>query len=233
MFAGLDRRLLQEIADALTPETWPARYPILSPASVPDRFRIVVSGRVKISRFNGSSGRDLTLWLLGPGAAFDTVTLMDGQAHAVSALALDDVRTLAAPVTRFQDWIERHAALRRSFCHYVSEQMRELTELASDLALQDTMTRLARVLLRYRRHTEPSGIEVPNLLEDLSQEELASLVGSVRVVVSRLLGQLRREGTIEFRRGALHVTDIKRLLEHAEGSPELRQRGRRALAVGT
>ena len=216
IFAGLNRSALDEIGAALTLESWPKGCQIQTPSSAADRFRIVLSGRVKITRSNGGSGRELTLWLLGPGDGFDIVSLLDGQPHDASVFALDDVETLAAPVGQFHDWIERFPAMRRAMCRYVAQQMREVTDLASDLALHDTMGRLARVLLRHFDHSERAPISRPNLIEGLSHEELASMIGTVRVVVSRLISQLKREGAISQRTGAVHITDIKRVLRHAE-----------------
>lgn len=232
IFAGVGRNALGEIAGAMTLESWPKGCQILTPATSRDRFRIVLRGRVKIARSNGSNGRDLTLWLLRKGDGFDIVPLLDGQPHAVSASALGEVQTLSAPVAQFREWIERFPPLRRAICHYAAAQMRALTDLAADVALHDTMTRLARLLLR---HFEPqrAGKAQPNLIQGLSHEELASLVGSVRVVVSRLLGQLKREKTISLTNGTIHILDLKRLLRRAEtkvelGRPRLRSDGTRS-----
>lgn len=229
VFAGLERSALSEISDALTLESWPKGCQILAPSSPADRFRIILRGRVKMTRSNGANGRDLTLWLLARGDGFDIVPLLDGEPHAASASALDDVQTLAVPIAQFCEWMERFPALRRAMCRYVAQQMRELTELASELALHDTMTRLARLLLRHFDDSGRSGTFRPNLIQDLSHEELASLVGSVRVVVNRLIGQLKREGAICLANGRLHIADLKRLMRHAEmklelGRPKMRTR---------
>lgn len=228
LFAGLSRSALGEIARGLTLEAWPKGAQILGLASAPDRFRIVKSGRVKIARSNGANGREVTLWLLGEGDAFDIVPLLDGQPHAVFACALDDVQTLAAPLAQFHDWLERFPPLRQAMCRYVARQMRDVTGLASDFALHDTMTRLARALLRHFGHSQHAGGDRPNLIQDLSQEELASLVGSVRVVVSRLLGQLNRERIISLHRGGIHILDLKRLLNRAEAALEPERPRRRS-----
>jgi CRP-like cAMP-binding protein len=182
----------------------------------PHRFRIIVSGRVKISRSNEQNGRELTLWLLGPGDGFDIVVLLDGAPHAVSAWTLDDVQTLSAPAGLVRTWIDRYPTFRRGLLRYVAEQLRNLTDLASDLALHDTMTRVTHLLLRHFDAGSPDGGRGLTLLHSLPQEELASLIGSVRVVISRLLAQLKREAAIELRSGTVHIADLKRLLQRAE-----------------
>jgi CRP/FNR family transcriptional regulator, cyclic AMP receptor protein len=216
LFAGLSRNVLEEMASALVLESWPQDCQLLGPAMPADRFRVVVRGRVKITSSNGDNGRELTLWLLGPGEGFDVVSLLDGQPHTLCAWTLDDdVATLSAPTALFREWLERFPPFRGAFHRYIALKLRELTELASDLALHDTMTRLARLLLR---HFDPAQRQLTglNLIHDLPQEELASLIGSVRVVVSRLLAQLKREAVVELHQGALRVADLKRLLRHAQ-----------------
>ena len=216
LFAGLNRNTLKEMAGALTLESWPKDFHLQAPDSPTGRFLILVRGRVKITRSNSQTGRELTLWLLGPGDGFDVVTLLDAEPHSVSAWTLDEVQVLSGPVSLFREWIERFPAFRLAIHRYVARQLRELTDLASDLALHDTMTRLARLLLRHFDTPGRGNAARLDLIRDLPQEELATLIGSVRVVVSRLLAELKREAIVELHNGALRVADLKRLLHRAE-----------------
>lgn len=210
LFEGVDPHTVSTIASALTEEAWSKGGQIMGPAESNQRFRLVVEGRVKISRSDSRDGRDLTLWLLGPGDGFDIVSLLDGEPHTVTAWALDDVRTLSGPMSLWREWLERDHALRLAAHRYVAERLRELGELAADIALHDTSTRVANLLLR---HFDARG---SNLLRDLPQRELASMIGSVRIVVSRALAQMRRQGVVELHGGAIRAVDLKRLLANAD-----------------
>ncbi len=230
LFAGLGRNALKEIAAGFALEKWPKNRLIAGPAATTERFRVVVRGRVKITRSNSRDGRELTLWLLGPGDGFDLAALLDGEPHAVAAWTLDEVTTLSAPLLLFRHWLERFPPLRLAVQRQIAAKLRELTDLAGDLALHDTSTRLAHLLLRHldERHVGDEARLEPQL--DLSQQELASLIGSVRVVVGRALAQMRREGIVALDRGALRVTSIKRLLARAEGRLERPKDKRRGIA---
>jgi CRP-like cAMP-binding protein len=214
LFTGLNRSSLVGIRSVLTPESWPKGCQIVS--SPADRFRIVVNGRVKISHTNGGDGRELILWLLGPGDGFHVTTLLDGHPDTAIAWALDETVTLSASVSQFREWMERLPPLRQAVLCYAARQMRSLSDLAADVALHDTMTRLARLLLHHLDRTSGVDPERHNLIQGLSQEELASLIGSVRVVVSRLLAQLKREAAIGLQNGELRIADLKRLLKRAQ-----------------
>jgi CRP/FNR family transcriptional regulator, cyclic AMP receptor protein len=216
LFQGLDEHVLQEMSHVLALETHPAKCDILPPAQTVERFYVVTRGRVKITRSNEHDGRELTLWLLGPGDGFDIVTLLDGQPHVVSAWTLEEVQTLCAPVSVFREWLERYPAFRVAIFRYVAKQLRELTELAGSLALHDTMTRLAHLLLRHYDVASSAGPDTGHLIHDLPHDELASMIGSVRVVVNRLLARLKKEAVIELHNGRLGVMNLKRLLRIAE-----------------
>jgi CRP/FNR family transcriptional regulator, cyclic AMP receptor protein len=225
LFAGVGEWTLSSLTRSLSEESHPKGKQIMGVKDSLASFRIVIEGRVKVVRSNSHDGRELTLWLLGPGDAFDIVSLLDGEPHAVTAWAVDDVRTLTGPMALWRDWLERSLPLRLAAHRYAGRKLRELSDLAVDLALHDTSARLAHLLLRHFTAKEE------NLLRDLPQRELASLIGTVRIVVSRLLAQMRRQGIIEMHGGAVRSVDLERLLEtlDSEGPHEtvpLRQAAR-------
>lgn len=225
LFAGIDPPTLRRLLASMSEESWPARRELMTPADSAERFRVIVSGRVKIVRSNPHDGRELTLWLLGPGDGFDVVSLLDGRPHEVSARSLTAVHTLVAPLETWSGWLRWLRPLDLAAHRYCAARLRELADLATDLALYDTPTRLAHLLLR---HFEPGA---PNLLLDLPQRELAAMIGSVRVVVSRLLAQLRAQGAVQLQGGSVRAVDLQRLLARAEGatagSPTRRKAGER------
>lgn len=109
--------------------------------------------------------------------------------------------------------MEQECSLRRAVDLYVAEQLRALTDLATDLSLHTTLARLAQLLLR-----QSAGAHCNGLVDvgDLSHEELACLIGSTRVVVTRLLARLKHEGTIECNGRSMRIMNRTRLRQHAD-----------------
>ena len=212
VFSGLERNALKTMARAFTLRHWPENSEIMAPEDTAEQFMVLVQGRVKVSCSN-RQGRELTLWLLGPGDGVDVLSLLDGKPHAVSVRTLTQVEALSVPLPVVRQWLERYPAFRLAAHHYIARQLREVADLAGDLALNHTMTRLAELLLR---HFDSSRSSQPNLIHDLPHEELAHLIGSVRVVVNRLIGQLKRDGIVDMRDGTLRVVNLKRLLSTVE-----------------
>jgi DNA-binding transcriptional regulator LsrR (DeoR family) len=50
------------------------------------------------------------------------------------------------------------------------------------------------------------------LIHNLSHEDIASMIGSVRQVVNRQLQELKKEGIINIRRKQIAVNDLNKLL---------------------
>ncbi len=217
LFGGLDDAVLRQALPAMRPERHAMHSVALDAQDTDRRFCVLLEGCVKLLATEPGGGRELTVLRLGPGDAFDLVSLLDGQPHRVSAVAVDDVRLLSAPMERVREWIGRHPGFHRMCLPYLGRQMRALTDLATDLALHDTGARLARLILRQVDATSPTH-EVP-LIDDLSHAELAKMIGTVRVVANRQIQNLKREGIIEARRGHLMVKDLEALVAKCEQFP--------------
>ncbi len=226
LFAGLEPRVLREIAAVFGVESFRKGAQILVPADTSKYFRIVTRGRVKVTRSNSQNARELTLWLLGPGDGFDVVSLLDGEPHDASAWAVDDVSTLAASMVQLRSSVARHPTLQLAVDRYVAHKFREITELAGDLALHGTVVRLARLLLRHFDGPQKGDSRRENLLRHLAQDEIAALVGSVRVVVSRQIAALKRHGVVEGENGTLARVELSRLRSLAELAESERRAGR-------
>lgn len=216
LFEGVPADTLAMMVSALRVEHWPRHSAVMPPERTVGRFYVLLKGRVKITRQNLKSARQVTLFLLGPGDGFNVVSLLDGRRHDVAAETLDEVEALSGPAQLWTDWLHRYPEFRHAVRRYVDRQMRHLTDLAGDLALQDTMTRLAHLILRYFDGVDEAEPARPNLIQDLPHEELAHMIGTVRVVVNRLLNELKREGIVDTQGGELHLLNLEKLLRKAE-----------------
>ncbi len=212
LFEGVDDVVLDEMLAHFRRETWREGERISEQQSS-ERFHIILSGRLKMGQTNPDSGRMVALFLLQPGDAFDVINLLDGRSDPMLLEARDDLMVLSTPMQEARRWIEEYPAFNRSFLPYLGQQMRCLANLAGDLALHDTETRLARLILRHTQHEEPG--KPLRLIHNLSHESLAEMIGSVRVVVNRQLQHWQREGVVMTRRGELIIKELEALREKA------------------
>lgn len=212
LFAELPNDVLSSFLPYLQKEKWKKRQQVMPAALTRERFYLLTSGRVRIEAEHPGSGRAVTLYLLGAGDGHNLVTLLDGKPQAVMAETLDTTEALYVPLGRCRQWLNDYPVLRQAAMRCAAARLRELAELAEDLALHDTSARLAHLLLRHIDSEEsPNG-----LLHGLVHEDIARLIGSVRVVVTRLINRFRHEGIIRTEAGQLRVADLERLLNKTE-----------------
>ena len=218
LFSELADASITDIVSRCRRETWKRRRQ-LPMEETWKRFHILLSGRVRLSRSNPESGRMITLFLLGPGDPFCIFSLLDGKPHDVMLETLDDVSLLSLPMDEARQWLDEHPDFNRKLLPYLGEKMCSLAGLASDLALHDTETRLARLILRHVDAGEQAQHVTPRLINDLSHESLAEMIGSVRVVVNRQLQHWKQEGIIDAHRGHLEIEALQELVKRADDHP--------------
>lgn len=217
VFSCLDDDILIDMLEHVRPTTW-RKGVVAETAALTECFYLIVDGRVKIEHIDDASGNSVTLFLLGPGDGFDVISLLDKQRHDATPIALDDIQLLSTPTQTVRDWINRHPQFNRNFLPYLGSRMRTMENLATDLATQNTVTRLARLILR---HTEPDssaemGSHPVRLIHDLPHNALAQMIGSTRQVVNRHLQALRHDGVLNKQSRTLAVQDLEALKHKAD-----------------
>lgn len=171
-------------------------------------FYFIMDGVIKISQINPQNGREQTLYLLSRGDMFDVISLLDGAEHEYVAQVLERAELVEVEMAQVRTLLEHDAEFKRFFFPYMAAQLRQMEQLASDLSLRDVYDRLLSLFGRYARNDGSL-----RLIGNLSHEELAALVGSVRKVVNRALQQLKEEGVIELSRKHLRLKSLKKLLD--------------------
>ncbi len=185
---------------------------LMRPEECMEHFFVILEGRVKISQINFETGKEQILYLLSNGDMYDIITLLDAKVHENVAMALDNVKLLVFPIELFREWIETKPSFNKLFLPYAAKQLREVETLASDLSLYDTTTRLIKLIAK---NIETQGDkQTLKLINNLSHEELASLVGTVRKVLNRNLQSLKKQGLIDIKRKEIFIKDSQNLLEH-------------------
>ncbi len=212
LFQGLEDEVLDKMLSQFRHETWKQGRQTTE-SETAQRFRIILSGRLKMRQINPDTGRTITLFLLQTGDGFDVVSLLDGQPDPVILEAQDDLVMLSTSMQEARRWIDEYPEFNRNFLPYLGRQMRVLANLAGDLALHDTETRLARLIMRHVHHDDPD--KPLRLIHNLSHESLAEMIGSVRVVVNRQLQHWQREGVVVTRRGELIIKELEALFKKA------------------
>lgn len=177
-----------------------------------DALYIIESGMVRIF-LPSEGGNELHIDTLGPGIVFGDMALLDGQARSASADAMEDTVTYTLSREEFQRYLSSSPALATALIALLSTRLRHVMQYTETLAFLDVHGRIARTLLelagRYGLQT-PDGVEIDL---DLTQTELARMVGATRERVNRALASFRAQGILDLRGKKIVIRDPKRLDE--------------------
>ena len=168
-------------------------------------FPLVLEGEIKVSR-HASDGRSLELYRVVPGelCLVSSASLFRSTPLAAQGISTRPTRLLLITPTVFAQWLEA-PLFRNAVLGLFAERMADLTGLIDAVAFQRLDQRLAACLLG-RGQTLA-----------LTHQELASELGTVREMVSRLLRRFEREGWVELAREHILIRDSAALRALAGG----------------
>lgn len=173
-------------------------------------FYVIQTGKIKTYQLNLDNAKEQTIFIFREGDMFDTIILLDGEAHDVMYEAMEDTVAFEMPIENVRYLIEHNPEFNRKFFPYLAKQMRHMEELVTDISLYSTEERLIKLLLQ---NLDPKNITKYNLLHGLSNTEIAKLIGTVRHVVERHLKKLKTDGLIKGKDKTLQIEHAKALLE--------------------
>ena len=216
LFKNLDKKLLKEIVRACDLVQWQKGENIDYEIAKEYLF-ILIKGRIKLTQIDPISGRSVALFILSEGDIYDMFTLLDGKEHVAFPVPLEDCKLLRAPLSLARKWIKKHPEFNEAFLPYLGDKMRELETFGISLVFHDTTTRLANLILKHTTKCVNNENKYPvKLINNLSHESLAELIGSVRAVVTMQLKKLKEEGIIATKRGQIAVKNLEKLLKHCD-----------------
>lgn len=179
-----------------------------------DRLYVIVEGKLKLGRTSGD-GRENLLAILGPGEMFGELSLFDPGPRNATATAVSDAVLIGLGSEDLVSWLTGRPDVSRQLLRALARRLRRTNENLADLVFSDVPGRVAKALLdlseRFGRPTD-DGLRVAH---DLTQEELAQLVGASRETVNKALADFASRGWLRLEARAVVLLDIDRLRKRA------------------
>lgn len=177
---------------------------------------VVGSGLVRVFK-SGSSGKEHTLHMVGPGDTFAEVAAIGGFRLPANAEAVADTRCVLLPRDLFRRALEEDHQLCLQMITSFSYWVQHLVGLMGDVVLRDAVSRLARFLLNSEADMAGT-VELPSL-----KRHLASHLNLTSETFSRTLRRLIEAGVIAETEGShVRIVNREKLRLIAEGlSPKL------------
>ena len=173
-----------------------------------------LDGKVKLGR-TSSDGRENLLAILGPGQMFGELSLFDPGPRSATVTAVTDTTFASLSHEDLLRWLEGRPAVARGLLAQLAGRLRKANDVVADLVFSDVPGRVAKALLdladRFGR-TADDGVHVHH---DLTQEELAQLVGASRETVNKALADFASRGWLRLEPRSVVIMDVERLSRRA------------------
>ena len=216
--AGLFQGVAPEAADALAASLTYSDYTrgeqVFEEGEQGDTLFIVIRGKIKIGR-RATDGRENMLSLMGPSDMFGELSLFDPGPRTATAAVLTDARLASLAHTALRPWIKDRPEIAEQLLRVLARRLRRTNDALADLIFTDVPGRVAKALLELaQRFGTPEGDGV-RVHHDLTQEELAQLVGASRETVNKALADFSTRGWMRGDSRAVTLLDRERLARRA------------------
>jgi CRP-like cAMP-binding protein len=179
-----------------------------------DKLFIVTEGKVKLGK-TSSDGRENLLAVLGPGQMFGELSLFDPGPRSATVTAVTDCVMQSLSHDELLEWLTGRPGVARGLLAQLGSRLRKANDVVADLVFSDVPGRVAKALLdlasRFGRTAE-DGVHVRH---DLTQEELAQLVGASRETVNKALADFASRGWLRLEPRSVVILDADRLRRRA------------------
>jgi len=179
-----------------------------------DRLYVVTEGKIKLGR-TAADGRENLLAILGPGEMFGELSLFDPGPRTATATAVTDTSVLGLGHDELEPWLTGRPEVAAQLLGALAQRLRRTNEAMADLVFSDVPGRVAKALLDLARRFGVQSEDGLHVTHDLTQEELAQLVGASRETVNKALADFASRGFLRLEARAVVILDIERLSRRA------------------
>jgi CRP/FNR family transcriptional regulator, cyclic AMP receptor protein len=214
LFGSLPEDGLRELGERATRRSFARGQVIFREGDDAESLYVVVDGLVKVAVSN-AEGLELILTTLRPGDAFGELPLIDDGPRSASAIALSETTLLVLDRSSLLDVLRRRPQLVEGLLRSIGAVVRRLTEQAADLVFLDLHGRVAKLLIHLaERGTQRDGAIVLDV--QVTQTDLAEMVGGSRQSVNSSLHALERRGILEVKGREIVIRDVEALRRRAD-----------------
>lgn len=175
-------------------------------------LRLVVEGGISISAAH-ASGKEVLISMMGPGAWVSWLPCFVQEPLATAYTASPGSVFIALPIPAVRECFDANPNLYPLVMAEISKRMRLLMEWTSQSALLMPEQRLARLIFLLAKNRNLNAVN--NVLE-VTQTQLADLIGCSRQSASKLFASLESRGLILMGYGKCEIPNIAALRAYSE-----------------
>lgn len=210
LFSALDDAAAHELRQSMVALKLNKGQVLFKEGQEGDRLYVVVHGKIKLGT-QSNDGRENLLSILGPGEMFGELSLFDPEPRTSTATAVTDARLVSLAHDAVIGLVTSNPQTSLELLRRLAQRLRKSNEVLADLVFADVPGRVAKAIIDLG---ERFGVEKEDGLHvnhDLTQEELAQLVGASRETVNKALADFAARGWVKLEPRAVLVIDVERV----------------------
>jgi CRP/FNR family transcriptional regulator, cyclic AMP receptor protein len=214
LFRALDAEAQQSLESSMAEVRISRGQSLFEEGDPGDRLYVITEGKIKLGR-TSPDGRENLLAILGQGEMFGELSLFDPGPRTATATAVTDVTLKGLGHDDLQPWLTGRPEVATQLLKALARRLRRTNEHMADLVFSDVPGRVAKQLLDLARRFGQQTDEGVRVTHDLTQEELAQLVGASRETVNKALADFASRGFLRLEGRAVMILDVERLSRRA------------------
>jgi len=202
LFHNLNDSQLASIGAHLALRVFEKGEAIIREGAYGDSLYVIVTGKVKVFRTDPEDAtREVILKTLGVGEFFGELPLFDHEPRSASVMAMERCHLQILSYRAFQRAIAGSPDIAQRVLETLARRLRAADRKIGDLALYDIASRVSRTLLELAIMSNGQRI----VGEQITQQDLANMVGASREMVNRTLRELETGGYISIQRRSITI----------------------------
>lgn len=202
LFQNVERSELERLSAMLQPREVKRDTQIVARDEPGDALFVIARGRVKVAIY-GDNGREVILTLLKAGEFFGEMSLVDDLPRSANVIAQEDSLVLILRRDQFREHIKNSPSTALNVMAELSRRLRRADEIIGNLATLDVYGRVAHIMIDLAKRDGVATEDGILIEERPTQQEIASMIGTSRETVSRVLSEFQRRGFLETRGRAI------------------------------
>ena len=179
-----------------------------------ERLYVIISGKVKIGRCS-ADGRENLLTIVGPSDIFGELSILNPGPRTTSATTITEVSAVSMDRDALRAWIADHPEIAEQLLRVLARRLQRTNNDLADLITTDVPGRVAKQLLRLAQQFGTQEGGALRVTHDLTQEEIAQLIGASRQTVGKALADFAQRGWIQSGHKSVLIKDSERLARRA------------------
>lgn len=197
VFTLLTDQQLELIAQNISKIELPSNDVFIEQDAITDTAYLIISGAVKVYRIS-EDGEEIILDTKGPGEIVGEMALLDGKPRSAYVETIKDSSFFTLHKEKFLEIINQNPQISINIIKHLVLQIREFNQRMEDTTSKNLCDRTFTTIKTLSSYYQNNDVE-------LSQEQLASIVGATRARVTECLNNLEKSGKIILSHKKIHL----------------------------